>query len=92
MNMIYRFFGVAAAFAVLTVAPGLANTASAADGKGGMKAGMYASGYLGVSNFEDSNNQGAVLSVENEFDTGYALAGAVGYDYGNGFRLEGELS
>jgi len=57
-----------------------------------MKAGMYASGYLGVSNFEDSNNQGAVLSVENEFDTGYALAGAVGYDYGNGFRLEGELS
>jgi opacity protein-like surface antigen len=54
--------------------------------------GIYLSGLAGVSLYEDSNSSGSGLSVSNDFQPGYAVAGALGYLYGNGFRAEVELS
>lgn len=52
----------------------------------------YVSGHVGGSWFGGSESTGGGLSIENDFDMGYALAGAIGYRFGNGFRAEGEIS
>jgi len=56
--------------------------------------GPYMSGNLGLaiasdSDVTDSTLPGITLTIES--DMGYALAGAVGYEFGN-FRLEGEIA
>jgi outer membrane protein OmpA-like peptidoglycan-associated protein len=53
--------------------------------------GLYVSGAAGANWAEDADvSNGA--SGEVDYDTGWVGAIAVGYGFGNGFRLEGELS
>lgn len=57
--------------------------------------GVYVSGNLGVAmpsdiDATDSTTPGLILSIES--DPGYALGAAVGYDFGNNIRIEGEFS
>jgi OOP family OmpA-OmpF porin len=53
--------------------------------------GLYVSGGLGMNWVEDADvSNGA--SGEVDYDTGWLGAIAVGYGFGNGFRLEGEMS
>ena len=54
--------------------------------------GVYVSGHVGGSWFEDADNKGEALSVKNSFSSGYVLTGALGYEFGNGFKAEGEIS
>ncbi len=59
------------------------------------KQGVYLSGNLGVamlsdSDLSDSTIPGMTISLES--DPGFALGAAVGYDFGNNLRIEGEIS
>jgi opacity protein-like surface antigen len=57
--------------------------------------GLYGSGNLGLampnnSDVTDSTSPG--VSIKFKSDTGLALGAAVGYDFGNNIRVEGEIS
>lgn len=54
--------------------------------------GPYVSFQAGGSFLSDADNVGAGLTIESSFDTGFGLAGAAGYSFKNGIRLEGEVS
>ena len=68
------------ALIVIVGMSGLESTASAADG-------FYLGLQGGISDMEDTETEG----VTGEMDSGYAIAGVVGYDFGY-FRLEGEVA
>jgi opacity protein-like surface antigen len=53
--------------------------------------GFYAGGAVGVNILTDSDVEGGGTTTSVDFDTGYAGLGAVGYGFGNGLRLEGEI-
>jgi len=75
---------VATAFGALLLSSSIG--AFAADGK------AYVGASAGLFMLEDSkltNNGGTATG---SFDTGYTVSGAVGYAFGNGLRLEGEIS
>ena len=61
-------------------------------------AGVYVSVGVGIATLNDANNTRLAidgyppLDVEASSDNGFALSGAVGYDFGNNWRLEGELA
>lgn len=52
--------------------------------------GYYISGQLGASFMPDQSISNSVGGANAEFDTGLAYGGALGYDMGNGFRLEAD--
>jgi len=54
--------------------------------------GAYVELNLGPSIAEDSDISGGGLSGEVDFDTGFAVGGAVGYRLSNGLRAEGNVS
>ena len=55
--------------------------------------GIYVSGIAGLSLRTDTILASPTLGVQKtEFSPGYTFGGSVGYDFGNHFRLEGELS
>jgi len=64
----------------------MAGNAVAADGK------PYAGIAAGVAILDDSTLSDNSGSVELSYNTGYAVSGVVGYEFGNGLRLEGELN
>ncbi|MEE8213691.1 MAG: outer membrane beta-barrel protein, partial [Alphaproteobacteria bacterium] len=80
-NFIAGLAGVALAVMV--------GTAATAEGPAKHK-GLYVSGALGANWANDSDVSGASGDVD--FDLGWVGAVAVGYGFGNGLRLEGELS
>ncbi len=80
-NFIAGLAGVALAVMV--------GTAATAEGPAKHK-GLYVSGALGANWATDSDVSGASGDVD--FDLGWVGAVAVGYGFGNGLRLEGELS
>ncbi|MCZ6448637.1 MAG: porin family protein, partial [Alphaproteobacteria bacterium] len=67
----------------------MVGTAATAEGPAKHK-GLYVSGALGANWANDSDVSGASGDVD--FDLGWVGAVAVGYGFGNGLRLEGELS
>ena len=40
----------------------------------------------------DDETLGGIAGIKLDFDTGYALSGALGYRFANGFRVEGEVA
>lgn len=55
--------------------------------------GPYVSLQGGASFLSDADNVGGGISIESNFETGFGLAGAVGYGIRNsGIRVEGEVS
>ncbi len=64
----------------------MAGNAVAADGK------PYAGIAAGVAILDDSTLSDNSGSVELSYNTGYVVSGVVGYEFGNGLRLEGELN
>ncbi|MEG9883892.1 MAG: outer membrane beta-barrel protein [Hyphomicrobiales bacterium] len=54
--------------------------------------GLYMEGLFGGTFAADTKIQGDNFTYKNKFDTGYAFGGAAGYDFGNGLRIEGEVS
>jgi len=70
----------------LALALVMTGNAMAADGK------PYAGISAGLSMLEDSTLSDSSGSVDLSFNTGYAVSGVVGYEFGNGLRLEGELN
>lgn len=54
--------------------------------------GPYISGALGLSQLRDLDISGSGINTEMDSKRGYALSGAYGFDYGNSWRAEGELS
>ena len=50
--------------------------------------GIYLEGRGGAVFLEDADNSGGGISVDSEFDTGFAFGGAVGYAHSSGFRGE----
>ncbi len=68
----------------------MVGTAATAEGPAKHK-GLYVSGALGANWATDSDLSGAA-SGDVDFDLGWVGAVAVGYGFGNGLRLEGELS
>ena len=64
--------------------------------KPGDHKGPYVSGGVGVSFLSDSDTtffdiNGDPIDTVIEFDSGYALSGAMGYRFRNDFRVEGEI-
>jgi opacity protein-like surface antigen len=56
--------------------------------------GLYVSGNIGFAMLSDSDITDSTLpgaTITTEYDTGWALGGALGYDF-NRFRVEGEIS
>lgn len=55
--------------------------------------GVYATASAGVAQLADYDTTYSFTSDKsnNEFDLGWAASGAVGYGFGNNFRLEGEI-
>jgi opacity protein-like surface antigen len=53
--------------------------------------GMYVSGTAGLLILQDQDFSGFGVSGTGEFHPGYSLNGALGYRFGNGLRIEGEL-
>lgn len=51
----------------------------------------YVSGAGGATWFESADSRAGGSSLETSFETGYALLGAAGRQFGNGFRAEGEF-
>lgn len=55
---------------------------------------FYVSGALGAAFFSDATataNKGALSDFSVEYETGFSVAGALGYEFSNGIRVEGEL-
>ncbi|MCZ6849920.1 MAG: outer membrane beta-barrel protein, partial [Alphaproteobacteria bacterium] len=69
----------------------MVGTAATAEGPAKHK-GLYVSAVLGANWANDSDVSGLASSGDIEWDTGWVGAVAVGYGFGNGLRLEGELS
>ncbi|MEE8515291.1 MAG: outer membrane beta-barrel protein [Alphaproteobacteria bacterium] len=57
-----------------------------------MPPGGYASMSGGINLTNDSDITGTGINLTADFDNGWGLAGAVGYKYPSGLRLEGEIS
>lgn len=61
----------------------------------GAEPGWYVSGQAGASFLNDADieatDEGITLDGEIEHDVGFGVGGALGYDIGNGFRVEGEI-
>lgn len=51
----------------------------------------YVGGAGGATWFEPSDSDANGNSYENRFDTGYVFSGAIGREFGNGLRAEGEV-
>ena len=74
---------------VVSVAAALALVLSSAQAAEG----PYVSLQGGASFLSDADNVGGGISIESSFETGFGLAGAVGYGIRNsGIRVEGEVS
>ena len=86
MNPIHRRLLFAAAVSVAAL--GLAGAASAQSEPGSSRAGYYVSGEGGVSLLPNLELKSGGTTAHEHFDTGYAYGGAVGYDMGNGTRVE----
>ncbi len=54
--------------------------------------GWYAGIQGGVTFAQDADNESGGVNVESTQDTGFNIGGMVGYDLGNSFRVEGELT
>ena len=78
--MAKRWIGAVASVAILSPITG----ALAADG-------LYFSVMAGGNLLEDADNTGGGITITSEFDTGFGFAGAGGYKYTNGIRVEGEI-
>jgi OmpA-OmpF porin, OOP family len=81
MNPMHRRFWFAA-----TVSAAILSLASAASAQS--QPGYYVSGEGGVSFLPNLQLKSAGVTSHENFDTGYAYGGAVGYDMGNGTRVE----
>ncbi len=57
-----------------------------------MPPGYYASMASGLNATADSDITGTGIALTTDFDHGWGLAGAVGYKYRSGLRVEGEIS
>jgi len=70
-----------------------ADSGTDADSKSGLTQGdgWYFSGSTGLSLMENSTSRGAGGHFDTSADPGFAVNGAVGKEFGNGFRAEGEL-
>jgi opacity protein-like surface antigen len=53
--------------------------------------GLYVSGNIGFAMLSDSDITDSGATITTEYDTGWTLGGALGYDF-NRFRVEGEIS
>ncbi len=78
--MAKRWMGAVASVAILSPISG----ALAADG-------LYFNVMAGGNLLEDADNTGGGITITSEFDTGFGFAGAGGYKYTNGIRVEGEI-
>jgi opacity protein-like surface antigen len=81
MRSIHRHLLVAASVSVAAL--GFAGAASAQS-----QPGYYVTGEGGVSFLPNLQLKSAGTTAHENFDTGYAYGGAVGYDMGNGTRVE----
>lgn len=56
--------------------------------------GFYFSLQAGPSFLQSADNvdRGTALDIESKYETGYAVGGALGYAFGNGLRVDGEIS
>lgn len=54
--------------------------------------GLYVRGGIGINWLSDADNNGAVLDVESETDTGLGLAGALGFRLNRNIRFEAEIN
>lgn len=54
----------------------------------GLPEGIYLEGRGGATFLQDAENSGGGISIESQFDTGFAAGGAVGYAHSSGFRGE----
>jgi len=86
MNPIHRRLLFTATVSI--AAMGLAGAASAQTEPGSSQAGYYVSGEGGVSILPNLQLKSGGTTAKEHFDTGYAYGGAVGYDMGNGTRVE----
>lgn len=79
----------------LAAALGGAALAAFASTSMGAEPGWYVSGQAGASFLNDADieatDEGNALDSEIEHDVGFGVGGALGYDIGNGFRVEGEI-
>ncbi len=64
---------------------GLAATAPAQGGD------WYAGIQGGLTLVQDADNEDGGLTIETEHDPGFNIGGMVGYEFGNRFRLQGEI-
>ncbi len=53
--------------------------------------GFYVNVMAGVNFLQNADNTGGGITLTSEFEPGFGLAGAGGYKFSNGIRLEGEL-
>jgi hypothetical protein len=70
----------------------LGATVAALVGGAAQAEGPYVSGAGGASFLDSIRNAGSGIDIESRNNTGFALSGAVGYGFANGFRLEGEVA
>ena len=53
--------------------------------------GFYVSASGGGAFTMDADNEGGGIGIESGFDTGFSVAGAIGYAFANGIRVEAEV-
>lgn len=59
----------------------------------GAAEGFYVSGHAGAVFLNESDNTDqSGVHVPTDFDTGFGVGGALGYDFPNNFRVEGEIT
>jgi len=75
----------------LVAAFSFAGVAIATPGNAG-DPGVYASLLGGAVITEEAEGNGNALSFKADYDVGFVIAGAVGYNFGNNIRLEGEFA
>ncbi len=56
------------------------------------ESGLYGAIRGGAALFKDQNFSGQIVEFDSNFDTGFALSGAVGYDFEGALRAEAEVS